>query len=37
VSTNDVVFGNKCPMAKDSPNVIETDDIVFDFPPDAHV
>ena len=37
VSTNNVVFGNKCPMAKDSPNVIEADDMVFDFPPEAHV
>ena len=36
VSTNNVVFGNKCPMAKDSLNVIATD-MVFDFPPEAHV
>ena len=37
MSTNNVVFGNKCPLAKDSPNVIEADDMVFDFPPEAHV
>ena len=37
VSTNNVVFGNKCPMAKDSPNVIEKGDVMFDFPPEAHV
>jgi hypothetical protein len=37
VSTNNVVFGNKCPIAKDSPNIIEADDEVFDFPPEAHV
>ena len=24
-------------MAKDPPNVIEADDMVFDFPPEAHV
>jgi hypothetical protein len=37
VSTKNVVFGNKCPTAKIPENVIETDDIVFDFPPEAHV
>ena len=37
VSTNNVVFGNKCPMAKDSPNVIEADDMVLDFPRGACV
>jgi hypothetical protein len=37
VATNNVVFGNKCPMVKDSPNGIKADDMVFDFPPEAHV
>ncbi len=37
VSTNNVVFGNKCPMAQDSPNVTENGDVMFDFPPEAHV
>ena len=36
VSTNNVVFGNKCPMAKDAPNVIADDEVAFDFPPEAH-
>jgi hypothetical protein len=39
VSKNNVVFGNKCPIAKDSPNVNEdaSGDVIFDFPPEAHV
>ena len=37
MSTNNVVFGNKCPMAKDSQKVIEDGDVMFDFPPEAHV
>ena len=37
VCTNNVTFGNKCPMSKDAPNVIDTADIAFDFPPEANV
>ena len=37
VSTNNVVFGNKCPMAKDSPNVIDNGEVALDFPPEAHL
>ncbi len=37
VSTNDVVFGNKYPMAKDSPTVIDNDEVALDFPSAAHV
>ena len=37
VSTNNVVFGNKCPLAKDLPNVIDNDQVVLDFPPEANV
>jgi hypothetical protein len=37
ISTNNVVFGNKCPMAKDSPNVIDNGEIALDFPPEAQV
>ena len=37
VCSNNVTFGNKCPMAKDSPDFIDNGDIVLDFPPEANV
>ena len=37
VSTNNVTFGNRCPMAKDSPDLIDNGDTVLDFPPEANV
>ena len=37
ISTNYMTFGNKCPMAKDSPNFIDHGDTVLDFPPEANV
>ncbi len=37
VSTNNVVFGNKCSMAKDSPDVIDNCEMALDFLPEAHV
>jgi hypothetical protein len=37
VSSNNVVFGNKCLMAKDSPNVVDNGEVVIDFPPEANV
>ena len=37
VSTNNVTFGNKCPMAKDSPDFIDNGEMVLDFPPEANV
>ena len=37
VSSNNVVFGNRCPMAKDAPNVIENGEVAVDFPPEANV
>ena len=36
VSTNNVVFGNKCPLAKDAPDVIDNGEVVLDFPPEAN-
>ena len=36
VSTNNVVFGNRCPMAKDSPDFIDNEEVVLDFPPEAN-
>ena len=37
VSTNNVTFGNKCPLAKDSSDFIGNGDTVLDFPPEANV
>jgi len=37
VSSNDVVFGNKCPLAKDAPNVIDNGEVALDFPPEANI
>ena len=37
VSTNNVTFGNKCPLAKDSPDFIDNGDTVLEFPPEANV
>ena len=37
VSTNKVTFGNKCPIAEDSPDFIDKGDTVPDFPPEANV
>ena len=37
VSTNNVLFGNKCPMAKGSPDFIDHPDTVLDFSPEANV
>ena len=37
VSTNKVTFGNKCPMAEDSPDFIENGDTVLDSPPEANI
>ena len=36
VCTNNVVFGTKCPRAKDSPNVIDDGEVALDFPPEAN-
>ena len=37
VSTNNVTFGNRCPMAKDSPDFIDNGETVMDFPPEANI
>ena len=37
VSTNNLTFGNKCPMAKDAPDFIDNGETVLDFPPEANV
>ena len=37
VSSNNVVFGNKCPLAKDAPNVIDNGEVALDFPPEANI
>ncbi len=37
VTSNNVVFGNKYPMAKDAPNVIDKEEVALDFPPEANV
>ncbi len=37
VTSNNVVFGNKCPMAKDAPNVIDNEEVALDFPPEANI
>ena len=37
VSSNNVVFGNKFPLAKDAPNVIDDGEVALDFPPEADV
>ena len=31
ISTNNVMFGNKCPIAKDSPDFIDSGHTVLDF------
>ena len=36
VCTNNVVFGTKCPPAKDSPNVIDDGEVALDFSPEAN-
>jgi hypothetical protein len=36
-TSNNVVFGNRCPLAKDAPNVIENGEVAVDFPPEANV
>ncbi len=36
VSSNNVVFGNKCPLVKDAPNVIGNGEVALDFPPEAN-
>ena len=36
VCTNNVVFGNKCPRAKDTPDVIDDGEIALDFPLEAN-
>jgi len=37
VTSNNVVFGHKCPMAKDAPNVIDNEEVALDFPPEANI
>ncbi len=37
VSSNNEVFGNKCPTAKDAPNVIDNGEVALDFPPEANI
>ncbi len=37
VTSNNVVFGNKCPMAKDAPYVIDNEEVALDFPPEANI
>jgi hypothetical protein len=37
VTSNNVVFGNKCPMAKDAPNVIDNEEVALEFPPEANI
>ena len=37
VSSNNVVFGNKCPRAKDAPNIIDNGEVALEFPPEANV
>ena len=37
VSTNNVVFGNWCPMAKDAPDFIDNTEVTLDFPPEANI
>jgi hypothetical protein len=37
VSSNNVVFGNKCPLAKDAPNLIDNGEVALDFPPEANI
>ena len=36
VCTNNVVFGTKCPRAKDTPDFIDDGEIAFDFPIEAN-
>ena len=36
VCTNNVVFGTKCPRAKDSPNVIDDGEVTLNFPQEAN-
>jgi hypothetical protein len=36
ISTNNVVFGNKCPMAKDASDLIDNDQVALDFPQEAN-
>jgi hypothetical protein len=37
VTSNNVVFGNKCQMAKDAPNVIDNEEVAPDFPLEANI
>ncbi len=37
VYSNNLVFGNKCIMAKDAPNLNDNEELVLDFPPEANV
>ncbi len=37
VRSNNLVFGNKCPLAKDAPNVIDNGEVAQDFLPEANI
>jgi hypothetical protein len=37
VTSNNVFFGSKCPMAKDAPNVIDNEEVALEFPPEANI
>jgi hypothetical protein len=37
VTSNNVVFGNKSPMAYDAPNVIDNEEVALDFSSEANV
>ena len=37
VSSNNVVFCNKCPRAKVAPNIIDNGEVALEFPPEANV
>jgi hypothetical protein len=37
VSSNNVVFGNKCPRARDIPKIIDNGEVALEFPPEANV